>query len=142
MILMKWAKYFWGEFFKSWGIASNRHIGTEAAKSGIEELKILRLLATGVVSKGPKDRDGIKQPVLVIERLFGYMFGISLEVTVMQIVTAKEVAALLSLKEDTVGRLASEGKLPGFKLGKSWRFDMGEVEKWIAGIPRGGLSMS
>jgi excisionase family DNA binding protein len=54
----------------------------------------------------------------------------------MQILTVKEVAAFLKLKEDTVCQLACDGKLPGFKLGKSWRFDMDKVEKWIAGIPR------
>jgi len=56
----------------------------------------------------------------------------------VQIVTVKEVAAFLKLKEATVCTLAAEGKLPGFKLGKSWRFDMEEVEKWIAGMPRNG----
>lgn len=58
----------------------------------------------------------------------------------MRIVTAKEVAVLLSLKEETVGSLACGGKLPGFKLGKFWRFDMDEVEQWIAGMPRGGVT--
>ena len=57
----------------------------------------------------------------------------------VQIVTVKEVAAFLKLKEATVCTLAAEGKLPGFKLGKSWRFDMDEVEKWIAGMPRNGM---
>jgi len=54
----------------------------------------------------------------------------------VRIMTVKDVAAILKLKEATVCTLASEGKLPGFKLGKSWRFDMDEVERWIAGMPR------
>ncbi len=58
---------------------------------------------------------------------------------VVRIVTVKDVAAFLKLKEATVCSLASEGKLPGFKLGKSWRFDMDEVEKWITGIQRSGI---
>jgi len=57
----------------------------------------------------------------------------------VRIVTVKEVAAFLKLKEATVCSLASEGKMPGFKLGKSWRFDMDEVERWIAGMPRTGV---
>ena len=57
----------------------------------------------------------------------------------VRIVTVKEVAAFLKLKEATVCSLASEGKLPGFKLGKSWRFDMDEVERWIAEMPRNGM---
>ena len=57
----------------------------------------------------------------------------------VRIMTVKEVAAFLKLKEATVCTLASEGKLPGFKLGKSWRFDADEIEKWIADMPRNGM---
>jgi excisionase family DNA binding protein len=53
----------------------------------------------------------------------------------MQIATTREVAAVLRLKEETVCRLASQGKLPGLKLGKSWRFDMERIERLIAGVP-------
>ena len=65
--------------------------------------------------------------------------GASREAVMVQIVTVKEVAAFLKLKEATVCSLAAEGKLPGFKLGKSWRFDMDEMEKWISGMPRSGM---
>ena len=33
--------------------------------------------------------------------------------------------------EKTAYRLASGGKLPGFKAGGSWRFKRGDIEKWI-----------
>lgn len=56
----------------------------------------------------------------------------------MHIATAREVAAFLRLKEVTVCVLASQGKLPGIKVGKSWRFDMGKVERLFAGLPGGG----
>ena len=56
--------------------------------------------------------------------------------TMVRIMTVKEVADFLKLKEGTVCSLASEGKLPGFKLGKSWRFDMDEIERLIAEMPR------
>jgi excisionase family DNA binding protein len=42
-------------------------------------------------------------------------------------VTAKEVGQFLKLTESTIYKLALEGELPGFKIGKSWRFDMEEV---------------
>ena len=45
--------------------------------------------------------------------------------------TLKEVAAYLKLAEKTAYRLASEGKLPGFKVGGSWRFKREELELWI-----------
>lgn len=48
-----------------------------------------------------------------------------------QILTLKEVAAYLRLAEKTAYRLASEGKLPGFKVGGSWRFKHQDLEAWI-----------
>jgi excisionase family DNA binding protein len=51
----------------------------------------------------------------------------------MHIMTVKEVADFLRLKEATVCRLASEGKLPGVKVGKSWRFDRAALERLVTG---------
>ena len=48
------------------------------------------------------------------------------------ILTAREVAAYLRLTITTVYNLAASGELPGFKIGKSWRFDRGEVLGRIA----------
>ncbi|EOX4358911.1 helix-turn-helix domain-containing protein [Vibrio cholerae] len=48
-----------------------------------------------------------------------------------KILTLKEVAAYLKLAEKTAYRLASEGKLPGFKVGGSWRFKREDLEAWI-----------
>ncbi len=48
-----------------------------------------------------------------------------------QILTLKEVAAYLKLAEKTAYRLTSEGKLPGFKVGGSWRFKREDLEAWI-----------
>ena len=48
-----------------------------------------------------------------------------------QILTLREVAAYLKLAEKTAYRLASEGKLPGFKVGGSWRFKREDLEAWI-----------
>lgn len=47
------------------------------------------------------------------------------------ILTLKEVAQYLKLAEKTAYRLASEGKLPGFKVGGSWRFKKEDIEQWI-----------
>jgi len=52
----------------------------------------------------------------------------------MQIMTVKEVADFLRLKEATVCRLASEGKLPGVKVGKSWRFDRAALERLVTSV--------
>ncbi|WP_305829926.1 methylation-associated defense system helix-turn-helix domain-containing protein MAD1 [Photobacterium leiognathi] len=48
-----------------------------------------------------------------------------------QILTLKEVAAYLKLAEKTAYRFASEGKLPGFKVGGSWRFKREDLMVWI-----------
>lgn len=48
------------------------------------------------------------------------------------ILTIKELANYLKLAEKTTYRLASDGKLPGFKVGGAWRFRKDEVNRWIA----------
>jgi len=48
-----------------------------------------------------------------------------------EILTLKEVAVYLKLAEKTAYRLAAEGKLPGFKVGGSWRFKQEDVAAWI-----------
>lgn len=45
--------------------------------------------------------------------------------------TLKEVADYLKLAEKTAYRLAAEGKLPGFKVGGSWRFKREDIANWI-----------
>jgi excisionase family DNA binding protein len=47
------------------------------------------------------------------------------------IVTAKEVGRYLKLSESTIYKLASNGEIPGFKIGDSWRFDMEDILKLI-----------
>ena len=47
------------------------------------------------------------------------------------ILTIKEVAEYLKLKEKTAYKLVAEGKIPGFKVGGSWRFRKIEIEDWI-----------
>ncbi|SFQ06291.1 transcriptional regulator, AlpA family [Pseudomonas sp. NFPP07] len=48
-----------------------------------------------------------------------------------EIMTLKEVAEYLKLAEKTAYRLVAEGKIPGFKVGGSWRFKKEAIESWI-----------
>jgi excisionase family DNA binding protein len=48
-----------------------------------------------------------------------------------EILTIREVADLLKINEKTAYKLASAGKIPGFKVGGSWRFDRQEIANWI-----------
>lgn len=49
-----------------------------------------------------------------------------------EILTIDEVAAYLKAGKRTVYRLASSGRIPAFKLGGTWRFRRGDLDKWIA----------
>ena len=46
-----------------------------------------------------------------------------------EIMTIKEVADFLKIKEKTAYRLVSDGKIAGFKVGGSWRFRRDVIEK-------------
>lgn len=48
-----------------------------------------------------------------------------------QIMTVRELAEYLKIAEKTAYRFASEGKVPGFKVGGAWRFRKAEVDRWI-----------
>jgi excisionase family DNA binding protein len=48
------------------------------------------------------------------------------------ILTIREVAEYLKIKTKTAYKLASEGKLPGFKVGGVWRFRKEEIARWIS----------
>ncbi len=53
------------------------------------------------------------------------------------IVTAQELGQYLKLSDSTIYKLALDGKLPGIKIGDSWRFDFDEVVKLIKKSTRG-----
>ncbi len=44
---------------------------------------------------------------------------------------AKQVAAYLHLHEVTVLNFARQGKLPGYKVGRVWRFRTDEIRAWL-----------
>lgn len=48
------------------------------------------------------------------------------------ILTLDEVASYLKVGKRTVYRLVSEGKIPAFKVGGTWRFRQTELDQWIA----------
>lgn len=48
------------------------------------------------------------------------------------IITVEELAALLGVHRITVYRHLKESKLPGFKIGRVWRFNREEISNWIA----------
>ena len=51
--------------------------------------------------------------------------------SVERMMTVKEVAAYLKLNPITVYRYAAQGKIPGFKVGSSWRFKKEILDEWV-----------
>ena len=48
-----------------------------------------------------------------------------------EILTVREVADYLRLGESTIYRLAQEGKIPGRKIGGTWRFSRQTIKTWF-----------
>jgi excisionase family DNA binding protein len=48
-----------------------------------------------------------------------------------EFLTAEEVAEYLRLPLSTVYKLVQDKRLPGFKVGKHWRFRNEAIQKWI-----------
>ena len=54
-----------------------------------------------------------------------------------EVLTIKEVAALLKLAEKTVYAMANAGELPAFKIRGQWRIKRAELDQWLDAQPRG-----
>ena len=48
-----------------------------------------------------------------------------------QLMTVEDVSEYLRVKPSTVYEWASNGNLPGVKVGRLWRFERSEIEKWV-----------
>jgi len=49
-----------------------------------------------------------------------------------EVMSVRELADFLRLSVHTVYRLAEQGKLPGRKVGKHWRFHRDAIVAWLA----------
>lgn len=47
------------------------------------------------------------------------------------IMTVKEVAKYLRLHEISIYRMCQKGRIPAFKVGKSWRFKKDKIDEWL-----------
>ena len=48
-----------------------------------------------------------------------------------RLLTVREVAEYLDLAEVTIYRWAREGHIPSIRMGRSWRFRVNEINKWL-----------
>lgn len=49
-----------------------------------------------------------------------------------QMLTAKEIQAILEIDRSTVYRMAEDGRLPAVKVGRQWRFPSEQINAWLA----------
>ncbi len=49
------------------------------------------------------------------------------------VMTIDQLAEYLQIAKSTLYKLAQEGKVPGQKVGKHWRFHRETIDHWIAG---------
>ena len=54
------------------------------------------------------------------------------EISTREIMTPREAAEYLSVHVRTIYRLAKNGKIPGRKVGGSWRFKRGTLDEWLS----------
>lgn len=48
-----------------------------------------------------------------------------------EIMTIEELSSYLKIPKSTLYKLVQEGKLPGQKIGKQWRFGKKSIDCWI-----------
>lgn len=49
-----------------------------------------------------------------------------------EVLTIEELAAYLKIAKSTLYKLAQDGKLPGQKVGKHWRFRKAAIDQWLS----------
>jgi len=50
-----------------------------------------------------------------------------------EILTSQEVCEYLRIAKPTLYRYVRAGRFPGFKTGKTWKFNRSDIEKWMQG---------
>lgn len=52
-----------------------------------------------------------------------------------EVMTLEELAIYLKLPKSTVYKLVQDGRIPGQKLGKQWRFGKQAIDLWLDNQP-------
>ncbi len=55
-----------------------------------------------------------------------------------QVMTLDELALYLKIPKSTIYKLVQEGRIPGQKLGKQWRFGRAAIDRWLEAEQSGG----
>lgn len=51
------------------------------------------------------------------------------------VLTIDELAEYLKISKSTLYKLAQEGRIPGQKVGKHWRFRKDAIDRWLERTP-------
>jgi len=65
---------------------------------------------------------------------FDLAFAIDPQRSFERLLDCGEVARLLHLHPKTVERLAREGRIPAYKIGKRWLFRASEIDQWMSSL--------
>jgi excisionase family DNA binding protein len=55
-----------------------------------------------------------------------------------EVMSIGELAAYLKISRSTLYKLVQEGRLPGQKIGKRWRFHKDAIDEWLKQHPERG----
>lgn len=53
-----------------------------------------------------------------------------------EVFTIDELSKYLKVSTSTLYKLLAEGKVPGQKVGRHWRFSKAVIDRWLAESPR------
>lgn len=76
----------------------------------------------------------LTRSTLSITRCLAHLFEdglFYLDLTMKKNLSIEEVAEWLGVDDRTVYRLAQSGSLPGFKVGRQWRFSEDVLRSWV-----------
>jgi|GEM_PF-1349884 len=60
-----------------------------------------------------------------------FLRGFAMDDGCEDVLTIDELASYLKIAKSTLYKLAQEGKLPGQKVGKHWRFHRVAIDDWL-----------
>lgn len=52
-----------------------------------------------------------------------------------QVLTVDELAIYLKVSRSTLYKLLAEGRVPGQRVGRHWRFSKAVIDRWLASPP-------
>jgi excisionase family DNA binding protein len=49
-----------------------------------------------------------------------------------KLMTLQEVADYLRVTRSTIHRMMKRNEIPGFRIGRHWRFNLDEIDRWLS----------